>query len=326
MSLYKRLTEAGTLSEPQGYPDARFSLPSTINWMRAMAMIVEHEKIQASRAAVLYAGVSARKMTVQQENTIFEQLLFALHQCSALRALKNSSCKADVARVGIVSWYYGIYASASAMVTAKDGSFQDDHTGTARIWDQQIAVPGLMSPPFDVRITSLVKKTADFELSGLSPDKRFPLVGGAPSSIDEAFSVCLGYLSGSVNWWRWRTEEDVKNSKDFRDLGFSNFRKKEAQELRDARLAKKSVSFLHQAFRYRGKANYRDAIFLGYGASVDTKLATYVDDLSAVLEAFTTLAGVFCSRRLGSKVWDSFLSDLTKKRAFTLSPEVLWNC
>jgi hypothetical protein len=34
---------------------------------------------------------------------------------------------------------------------------------------------------------------------------------------------------------------------------------------RDAADARRSIAFLHQASRYRGKANYRDAIFLAYG-------------------------------------------------------------
>jgi len=38
MSLYKRITETGTLSEPNGVPNPIYALPSTINWMRALMM------------------------------------------------------------------------------------------------------------------------------------------------------------------------------------------------------------------------------------------------------------------------------------------------
>ena len=83
---------------------------------------------------------------------------------SALHALRQIPCKSDIARVGIVSWYYGVYAAASAMVAAKDGSFQDDHTTTAVVWDRQISASNLSVHPFDFRINTLVKKGADEEL------------------------------------------------------------------------------------------------------------------------------------------------------------------
>ena len=60
-----------------------------------------------------------------------------------------------------MTWYYGVYAAASAMVAAQDGSFQDEHTGTAGAWDRQIAAHGLIMPPFDTRISTLIKKDAD---------------------------------------------------------------------------------------------------------------------------------------------------------------------
>lgn len=324
MSLYRRLTETGTISEPDGYPDARFSLPSTVNWMRSMALVVEHERINSSKSSSFYANVSTRDIKEKEQNTIFEQLLFALHECSALQVLRQSQNKADVARIGILSWYYGIYAAASAMVTAQDGSFQDNHVGTAQVWDQQIASRNLICPPFDARISSLVQRIADQELNGLLTGDRFLLIGAEPSTVDEARAGCHSYLSGSVDWWRWRMEQKIKDSKEFHDLGVSNFRTRAAQEIRNKFLEKKTVSFLHQAFRYRGKANYRDAIFLGYGNSVNKRLLGYIDDLSTVLEAFVCLSGIFCSKRLGATVWDNFLEDLETKHAFSLPPSSLW--
>jgi len=107
-------------------------------------------------------------------------------------------------------------------------------------------------------------------------------------------------------------------------LGVKDFRTKIAQELRDKRLSGRGIGFLHQAFRYRGKANYREALYLGYGTSVETTLALYIDDLSVVLDAFVTAAGLFCARRLGAAVWSEFVSDIEGHRAFSISPNSLW--
>ena len=130
MSLYKRITETGTLSEqPCSQSNLRPAIDDKLD--ARLSMLVEDHGINATAAKAFYAAVSRRKTSDHEENTIFEQLLFALHQCSALHALRSVPRKADIARVGIVTWYYGVYAAASAMVAAQDGSFQDEHTGTA---------------------------------------------------------------------------------------------------------------------------------------------------------------------------------------------------
>lgn len=325
MSLYKRLTQVGTLSEPNGYPDARFSLPSTINWMRSLALIVEHHGIDFESASDFFKRVARHQLSEQAQNSIFEQLLFALHQLSALQAMQGIPSKADVSRVGIVAWYYGIYSAASAMVVAQDGSFQDDHTSTARVWDQQIASKQLMLSPFVERISSLESKQAQSELAALKTGEDFALAGSPPASFEQATGGRFAYLSGSVNWWRWKTEENVRRSKEFRDLGVKDFRKKAAREIRDKRLRQQTVGFLHEAFRYRGKANYRDAIFLGYGKNTEQNLSGYIDDLSVVLNAFTSIAGAFCAKRLGRNVWEAYVSDLEEKRSFSINPRHLWS-
>lgn len=210
------------------------------------------------------------------------------------------------------------------MVAAQDGSFQDDHTGTATQWDKQIAERGLVMAPFEKLISTLVKRDADRELLNVLTVEKRPLSKTAPVSLDEAEAAAHAYLSGSVNWWRWKIETSVKGAKDFRELGFADFRTAAARDLRDKRLAARSIGFLHEAFRYRGKANYRDAIFLGYGTTVPQQLTRYVDDLSSVLTAFVTMAGAFCARRLGRSVWNEFVTELDAKQSFTTSPIQIW--
>jgi len=324
-SLFDRITKDGTLSEPKGVPDPTFALPSTVNWMRALRVLVDDTAISFQTARKFYSGTGKRAFSRNEENSIFEQLLFAVHQLSALEALNSASRKADVARVGIVTWYYGVYAAASAMVTAQDGSFQDDHTGTATVWDRQIASRGLVMNPFALRVSSLVRVDADVELQSLkAKGNNFVLTSLPPANPADAYGACCAYLSGTVNWWRWRAEEDLKTSREFKALGVKDFRTKPARGLRDSRLSSRSVAFLHQASRYRGKANYREALFLGYGPGIEPMLASYVDDLAKVLAGFATAAGAFCSKRLGSPLWDDFVGNLESKRSFTFSPSAIW--
>lgn len=322
-SLYQRITTQGTLSEPTGVPVPHFALPSTVNWMHALAILVRDNGINFGSASVFYASVQKRVFTQQEENTIFEQLLFAMHQLSALEALCSVPSKSDVARVGIVGWYYGVYAAASAMIAAQDGSFQDDHTGTANAWDSQFAATGKVMSPFSIRVSTLVEANYKTEISTIKGGNSYGLKT-KPANSTEAHGACCEYLSGSANWWKWKAEENIRASRDFKDLAVSDFRTKAARELRDSRLSGKSVSFLHQAFRYRGKANYREALFLGYGQNVEILLNEYLDDLTAVLRGFVSMTGAFTCKRLGLKLWNEFLDDIDIHRSFQLSPKLVW--
>jgi hypothetical protein len=107
-SLYTRMRTHGTLTEtPDEIPDAVFELPSTLNWMRAEAILVSDCALDFSTAQAFYGRVQRKELSERQLNSVFEQLLFSLHQIAALRGMAAVPNKADVARVGIVTWYYG---------------------------------------------------------------------------------------------------------------------------------------------------------------------------------------------------------------------------
>jgi hypothetical protein len=109
-SLYSRIRSFGTLAEiPAAVPDARFALPSTIHWVKALAILVADLKLEFATGRAFYRTVQPRNMPEPELNTVFEQLLFVLNQISALKALTAAPNKADVARTAIVTWYYGVY-------------------------------------------------------------------------------------------------------------------------------------------------------------------------------------------------------------------------
>jgi hypothetical protein len=322
-NLYHRLTQNGTLSEPQGLPDSDFSLPSTVYWMHALALLTREIPLNFSTATTFYQKVQKRAAPQHEINTIFEQLLFAVHQLSALSALRNIPRKGDMARVGIVAWYYGIYAAASAMVTAKDGTFQEDHSGTANQWDKQLSACRLIMSPFNYRLSTLVESDYRKEMSAIGIANSIYLQRPAVTATD-ALGACYSYLAGSGDFYRLRTCDEVRGSKDFKALDVANFRKKAARVIRDNALRKKSVCFVHQAFRYRGKANYRDAIFLGYGQRVESLLLGYDQNLYDVFSAFLAMAGGYISRRIGGSLWKAFTTDLEQNRSFSMSLYSIW--
>lgn len=223
-----------------------------------------------------------------------------------------------------VAWYYGIYAAATAMVTAQDGTQVENHTKTANAWDQHFPKRGSVMAPFSMRVSTLVKKEADAEVDAYRRGAKRNLLD-EPRSEDAAWDVLCGYLSGTVEWSSWKKREVLKESKEFKAAGFADFRKNGAKELRDKALAGTVVAFVHQAIRYRGKANYREALYLAHGKSVEPTVKRLVPDMCTVLEAFLQMAGGFVFRRLGEELAHGFLDDIEKHHAFSLSPKSVWD-
>jgi hypothetical protein len=113
--------------------------------------------------------------------------------------------------------------------------------------------------------------------------------------------------------------------RELKKLNLADFRTKKAQALRDERLAAKSLGFMHQAFRYRGKANYRDALFLTYEPQIGATLDGFIADAEVVLKSFVTAAGAFCSRRLSPTDWLAFTEDLQSHLRLAVMPNEVWS-
>lgn len=321
--LYDRIINEGTLNDPGGKSEPHFALPSTVNWMRALAMLIDQTSLDFESARNFYRRQRVRRMDRLEENTVLEQLFLALHHLSALEQFRLGDPVSDFARVGILAWYYGIANAASAMTAAKSGAFKEDHAGTAKLWDTDISGQGLAMVPFNWRVSSLVSNVYKDEIA----EHKIGSTGGLltrPETQAGAQGAAIGYLSGSAKWYREREEDKIRQSREFRELEVENFRTRLARELRDGKLARKSVGFLHEASRYRGKANYREALFLAYGNETEAKLEGYSADLALVLRGFLSMAGAFVSRKLDGEIWADFVADVDANRSFSMDASDIW--
>lgn len=323
-SLFGRFSEFGTLSETD-FPESRFALASTINWMRALAILVAEEEVSYSSARSFYKKTQKIHMEEARLNSVYEQTLFALHQISSLKAISTAPNKADVSRLGIIAWYYGINAAAAAMIAASEGKIIDAHMPRANHWDSCFAAKNLVLPPFNLRVSELLIKTVDSEVEKIKSERGTHSLKVKPQDSKQAWGACAEYLSGTSSWIQNSINEDIKERPEFRKLGVSNFKSKAAIVLRDAAYKKRAAGFLHQAIRYRGKANYRDVIYLGYGKGTQTLLSDYVTDLISVLAAFSSMSAGYVSLRVGKEKWEPFVGSLESSRAFSTSPADVWS-
>ena len=292
--------------------------------MRAVAILVKENKLDFAHANEFFDHVTKSNMSRSQENTVFEHLLLAVHQLSALRALENVAKQSDIVRVASVGWYYGIYAAATAMVAAQEGTILDNHRKTANTWDRQLVQRKFILYPFDLRVSTLIKKDAEAEIDRLRQGLKFKLVS-KPKTADDAHRAMCTYLSGTTEWMSRKIRENLKQCAEFKKLGVPNFQTKDAQELRDKRLSKDQVSFLHLAIRFRGKANYREAPYLAHGTHVESTISGFVSDMAAILEAFLAMAGAFAFKRLGADLTEDFIKDLDVNRSFSLDHRTIWS-
>jgi hypothetical protein len=112
-------------------------------------------------------------------------------------------------------------------------------------------------------------------------------------------------LAGTCKWYAERTKAQMLSKGEV-----PNFRTKAARQKRDKRLLRE-VGFLHCAFRYRVKANYRDAIYLTYGEPPPAFFSQFIGHLAASARFAAIYALAFAERRVGAKPVKLFVRDLT---------------
>ncbi len=311
--LLKRLFEA------KDQPKPTFAIQGTINWMRALSEIIDSDEFSSEKINDVYKQVQRRPKNEIADTLVFENMLMAYHNLASLSSLdKDISHKYDVIRSAIVSWYYSTYFSASAMVAASSGSKQETHSATAKVWHSDFAERGLLPYPFNLCLSTLVLKKVKPQIENLRNGNSYDL-SVYSSNLEEAKGACISYLNGTADYKKREVEERVKTSKEFKKLGVENFRTKAAQILRDDALDKGQVNFLFQAFRYRGKANYRDSIFLTYGNSYEDKIGPFINDLRVVTKAFIQMAAFYCKKRVAKDDWELFINDLEQNTRLSLS-------
>jgi len=311
------------LFEAKDQPKPRFAFHGTVNWMHALAILVQDGSFDKNNIKSFYAHVSRRTPNPDADTVVFENMLMAYHNHAALNSINEDiEDQYDTCRTAIINWYYSTYFTCSAMIAAASGSTQETHSNTSKVWQSDIVNSNLVMSPFNLTLSSLVEKKMKTEVAAYKGTNTYDLNIYA-ADTEEAWGAITSYLKGTWDYEKWRIEERVKKSSDFKKLGVSNFRTKVARECRDKQLAKHGVNFLIQAFRYRGKANYRDSIFLSYGYDNTEKIEAFVEDLQIVSHAFQCMAACYLSRRVERGTWTEFIDDLGKNTRLSLEPSYL---
>jgi hypothetical protein len=279
-----------------------------VHWLHGLALLCDQSR---SLLPNFYDQVQPKTVNEEADNQVFLQIIMSLHYFSALRRMKINEGDAQVfSRVAIISWYYGVLNAAKAMNTATDNSDTETHTKAANEWDTKIASKKLVLPPFDYRVSSLVEKTYVAEIALYPHSKDYKRKN--PTDLNVSEGICCSYLSGTADWYREKEEAKIRKSREFKESKFVDFKSGNAKKLRDSILSKKTCCFLHEAYRYRGKSNYRDVTYLVYTTDMQNQFVTLIFDLDKTLEFFLTMAIYYCSMRLKKETFQQFVDDASK--------------
>lgn len=315
--ILNRLFEA---SDP---PSPRFAYQSTVNWMEALAIICRSESFSHEELKAFYLNTQRQKINREADTLAYENLVMALHNIASLKEMsKQGKDHNAFVRSAIIAWYYTIYYASSAMIAAASGSKQETHATTARVWQNDIVNNDLAVGPFGLSLNTLVKNDVEKTIARLRNGNNFRLVN-VPTNKSEAWGAVCSYLSGTADFEKDRVEERIRGRKDFKDLNVNNFRTTAARELRDSKLKKGIVNFLTQSFRYRGKANYRDSLYLSYGENRSEGIKVLVHNLDFVAATFMKMACHYISKRVEKGTWSSFLDDLQQNLTINIDQGIL---
>lgn len=284
--------------------------------MRGLAIIADgqfsHQQLKR-----FYQRAQRRQANEQADALAFECLTMSMHNVSAIESMGTIEDPYPIVRSAIVAWYYATYYAAKAMLAASSGTDPQTHASAGKIWHVEIVGAGLAKAPFDLNITGITPSNVGQVITTLRAGNTNDL-NTEPTDEDMAYGALYSYLKGTAEYEQWRLEEMVKESREYKQGGFNSFRSNAAKALRDAKLNPAHVNYLVQAFRYRGKANYRDAIYLSYGRDDTEKLNQFVSDLATVAGAFSLMAAHYVARHVVRNDWAEFTTDLEEYAKFSL--------
>lgn len=303
-------------------PAPHFAFYGTVNWMRALALMVGDNNFESIGLRDFYSGVERRRVNLAADTLVFENIFLAFNHLAGLLAISNVEDGYDVCRPAISAWYHGIHSAAAAMVAAASGRPIDRFVGLSAAWQDDLVAEDLVKPPFSPSISTLVKAVSESEIDIYRKSNTHDL-SRTPSNALEAWGGVVSYLHGTTKFERERIEEYVRTTPEFVSFEVDDFRTRRARELRDHHLSTRRINFIDEASRYVGKASYRDSIFLSYGDSHQGEIDQFLIDLGDVASAFLRMACAYCARRTQEGTWNDFVDDVEMNSRLSLGVDVL---
>lgn len=222
------------LFDHQKQPTPRFAFQGTVNWMRALSILVDEGAFSHDSLRGFYNQLQRRQLNQEADTLAFECLLMAVHNASAIQAARALDEPYSFVRSAIVAWYYAIYYASKSMIAAATGGDPQTHSKTGKIWQTDIATKNLAVTPFDFNFADLTPANIEQVIAALRGRNPHGL-NTTPTNREQAFGAATSYLRGTAEYEKWRLEEEVKDSAEFkrRDLRTLEPRQRGVSEIKN---------------------------------------------------------------------------------------------
>ena len=304
-SLLYELKEKNGLSQP----NSQYSTPAMYNWIKSLVIIIESsDDFCHNSLSDLYK--KENRLNFKDDGKLialtYENILMSLNYYSALKALASFDNLSDTLINGVISWYYCIYNLSKAMITAnKKGFIDPNHGKVASNWTHDFSLKKKIPAPFDLSVTNLAEEKELRNSYKKSAQLKNYNLFKTPEGLEQAEIGNKMYLCGLLKYKREDIEKSLK-----KNHKLNNFRTNKAKAILEEKLTKtKPFGFLNMAFRYRGKANYRDALFLTYYPDGLPRQKELLLNLIKTSEAFMKMTSYYLYYKLPKGCWHSLLND-----------------
>ena len=304
--LYREIISEDSDREPQ------LALQSTINWARGLAfeIVEEHGKSaqqQYESCLDLFRGNTQGRGSNLGRQAVFEPLFSTLTNALSVvsDAIDGASGPRPWAVPGVVvSWYYAVYTAMRSMLAASGVDAPDTHSGVMKSVGASLRTK--LPHPLNMQARWIRNEDFSKELPNYPNMGSRDLTTAFSPTRQCAQEMLLGYLSGTRKREVERVKQRLRNKH-----GFDNFRTKAARNVRNDAIRSETYNFMHCAFRYRGKANYRDAIYIAYGSRDLVHRDEFLQSLATSSRFAFVCALAFVRVRLGENPPGEFLTDLS---------------
>jgi hypothetical protein len=292
--------------------NTKFALQSSLNWILSLDFQIANkhgaelneQKSSLKRCDSLNSLTMVKNFERVNQGEVFKELYKGITFTVALGAISES----DLNRAwnypsAVVQWYYAIYNAMRAVNLVQTGNNTDTHGGMIKSFTNFHKFL-----PHPLNMVGKWVKNEEYELflPNYSGVKGRDLLDAFKQDDSLTKEMLVGYLSGTCDFQTWKTKEDVKKRHNIK-----SFNTKKNRALRDSKI-EKEIHFLHCAFRYRGKANYRDSLYLAYGKHDNRFDGQFVKSLYLSARFCSLVAMDFLERKLNSKILDEFKRDVSK--------------
>ncbi|MCC6629122.1 MAG: hypothetical protein IT340_17170 [Chloroflexi bacterium] len=289
-----------------------FILKSTVNWAAALRCEIEaaHGVSPAEQVASLrqhFRRHAPAAPAATRAGEVYCLLFQALTSGTSFQTISTPERVPPwLYPTVVVAWYYTHYQVARAIEIGSGCPPKDDHASVAATFNQ---VASRMPHPYDM---SARFQRSDGRCKPCLPRNAEAVPTRLVLTFDHsqamAQGMLLNYLEGTGDRERDRIEAMIKKDK---DVPYTDFRTQQARAYRNGKLAERPpFNFMHCAYRYRTKANYRDPLYLTYGSREDAAFRGFARNL-AVSARFAVLCGIaHAERRYGRAETAAFIADL----------------